>query len=73
METITFKRAEQFAAEANINGVASYLRQQKELTAGDRDRDTEQWLKEKLMAAYIASAPEMDQHVFSNIRRIATL
>ncbi len=63
--------AEAAAKEANINVVAAFIRE----NGKDYDRVSIQILKETLMAAYLeeTNGREMDQHIFSNIKRIANL
>lgn len=63
--------AEAAAKEANINAVAAFIRE----NGKDYDRVSIQILKETLMAAYLeeTNGREMDQHIFSNIKRIANL
>lgn len=63
--------AEAAAKEANINAVAAFIRE----NGKDYDRASIQVLKESLMAAYLeeVNGREMDQHIFSNIKRIANL
>lgn len=68
---ITLAQAEQFANEANINGVAAFLNQPE---SKEFDQVTINLLKENLMAAYIAETNgNMDEYIFSNIKRIANL
>lgn len=63
--------AEAAAKKANINAVAAFINE----NGKEYDRVSIQVLKESLMAAYINEVKdaEMDQHVFSNIQRIANL
>ena len=68
-DIITLSEAEEMAKEANINGVSAFIKNH----STEYDRVSIQLLKESLMAAYIAEAGEMNQYVFSNIKRIANL
>lgn len=70
MITYTLTEAEKMAANGNINGVAHFIK-----TSGkDYDRFDIQILKETLMQAYINKyGYNVDQFVFSNIKRIANL
>lgn len=63
--------AEAAANEANINAVAAFI----QASGKEYDRASIQILKESLMASYINEIKdaEMDQHIFSNIQRIANL
>lgn len=72
MEKIDLQQAEEFAHEANINGVAAFLRQDE---ASEYDQASIEVLLESLMAAYIEQIREldMDEHIFSNIKRIANM
>lgn len=63
--------AEAAAKEANINAVAAFIRD----NGSEYDRVSIQVLKESLMAAYLAktNGKEMDEYIFSDIKRIANL
>lgn len=63
--------AEAAAKEANINAVAAFIRD----NGSEYDRVSIQVLKESLMAAYLGktSGKEMDEYIFSDIKRIANL
>lgn len=63
-------KAEEMAANGNINGVAAFIKNH----GSEYDRVTIQVLKETLMQAYInANGDNVDSHVFANIKRIANL
>lgn len=71
MKKITLQEAEEFAANANINGVAAFLRQPE---AKEYEFMTIHMLKESLMQAYIKEIDgAMDIHIFSNIQRIGAM
>lgn len=71
MAIITLTQAEQFAAEANINGVAAFLQQD---DAKEYDRVTIEVMLETLMQSYIESiSGTIDHYAFVNIKRIANL
>lgn len=63
--------AEAAAKKANINAVAVFINE----NGKEYDQVSIQVLKESLMAAYLNEIKdeEMDQHIFSNIQRIANL
>ena len=63
--------AEAAAKKANINAVAAFINE----NGKEYDQVSIQVLKESLMAAYLNEIKdeEMDQHIFSNIQRIANL
>lgn len=73
MENITLKQAETFAKDGNINGVAAFFTQQKDCK--EYDRVSYQTIKETLMKTIIDdySSKEMDEFLFSNIKRVANL
>lgn len=68
---ITLTKAEKMAKNANINGVAAFIKDH----GKEYDRVTIEVMKETLMESYLAEIRdfEMDRHIFSNIRRIANL
>lgn len=63
--------AEAAAKKASINAVAAFINE----NGKEYDRASIKVLKESLMAAYLNEIKdeEMDQHIFSNIQRIANL
>lgn len=63
--------AEAAAKEANINAVAAFIRD----NGSEYDRVSIQVMKESLMAAYLekTSGKEMNEYIFSDIKRIANL
>lgn len=75
MENITLKQAENFAKNGNINGVAAFFAQQKQKDCEEYDRVSYQTIKETLMKTIIddCSSKEMDEFLFSNIKRVANL
>lgn len=71
MKTITLQQAQEYAENANINGVAAFLRQPE---AKEYEFMTILMLKESLMQAYIKEIDgAMDIHIFSNIARIVAM
>lgn len=68
---ITLTDARNMAKTANINGVAAFIRNH----GREYDPITIQVMKESLMVSYLDQVAdmEMDEYIFSNIKRIANL